>query len=154
MNIHDLGVLRRDDRQQGLYNMFDRTYADPGLGTEQHVVMPDEEMRIDLICSRIYSTTDHVDLLLNMNNILNPLSIMAGDVLVYPTETNLQRFKVTPPVPAESRDSLLTPQRANIKDPRRQDFIENNYQLPPTMLPSPVSPVVVGRNAVFIRPVR
>jgi len=154
MKIHDLEALKRDTGQQELYNLFDKTYASAGLGTDLHVVMPDEEMRIDLICYRIYSSTDHVDLILNMNNILNPLSIMAGDVLTYPTETNLQQYKVTPPVAPEARGSLLTPQRANIKDPRRQDFIENNYQLAPTMLPSPVSPVVVGRNEVFIKPVR
>jgi hypothetical protein len=154
MNVHDLNSLVRDQRQQDLYDMFAVTFVRTNGGLEEYVVAPEEEMRIDLICYNIYQNTDQMDLILNINGILNPLNIMAGDVLRYPSETNLEEYKVTPTTPPDQANSLLTPNRANIKDPRRQGFIENNYQLPPTMLPSPVSPIVVGRNEIYIKPIR
>lgn len=154
MKAHDLDSLVRDDRQQGLYDMFVTTFFNIRGGLEQHVVTPDEEMRIDLICYRIYQNTDQMDLILNINGILNPLNIMAGDVLLYPTVTNLDEYKATPATRPDQTGAMIAPNRANARDPRRQGFIENNYQLPPTMLPSPVSPIVVGRNEIFIKPIR
>jgi len=154
MNIHDLTALRREDLQQGLYNLFDATFAYQNTGLGEHVVKQEEEMRIDLVCYSIYQNTNQTDLLLNFNEILNPLNIMAGDVLVYPMQTNVDLFKKIPPTPPDQRDSMVTTGRSNLKDARRSEYIENNYQLPPTMLPSPVSPITVGRNEIFITPVR
>jgi hypothetical protein len=154
MKAHDLSSLVRDERQQNLYDMFAATFVNTGGALEEYVVGPEDEMRIDLICHKIYQNTNQIDLILNINGIVNPLNIMAGDVIKYPSETNLEEYKVSPAKAPSQANAMITPNRANIKDPRRQEFVENNYQLPPTMLPSPVSPIVVGRNEIFIKPIR
>lgn len=154
MEIHDLKSLRRDDKQSNLYNLFDTTFAYRNSNLGEYTVPQNEEMRIDLVCNNVYLNVNQVDLLCNVNQILNPLNIRGGDVILYPDPVNLDVFKVTPALPPEQRDSLLTPQRANIKDPRRQQFLENNYQLPPTMLPTPTSPITVGKNQITISAVR
>lgn len=154
MKLHDLDSLLRDDGQQGLYDLFAPTFADQGTSVDQHVVGLDEVMRLDLVCHRVYSTLDYADLILNVNGVINPLNIMEGDVLRYPKPQDSERYRVNPAASQPMPNRMVRPDRAALRDPRRQEMVESDYQMPPTMLPSPVSPFVVGRNEIFIKPIR
>jgi hypothetical protein len=84
MIAYDLDILVRDYTQDDLYNLFNKTYVEFTLpNTSEYIVQQDEEMRIDLICYRIYDSTEYVAFLLNFNGIENPLNVMPGDLIKY-----------------------------------------------------------------------
>lgn len=60
------------------------------------VVTPDTAMRIDIIALKWYGSTEYIDILLKANNIFNPFSIQADDVLVIPNIKSLGEIFRTP----------------------------------------------------------
>jgi hypothetical protein len=153
MFIHDLDVLLKDTQQTSLYDLSARTYVAYDVRFSNYIVQPDEEMRIDLICFRIYESVEYTDILLSVNEIVNPLNIRAGDVLRYPDQGSLNFFRIRPKAPPAIRPTLVNQGRANIKDPRRLQFIENNFLLPPTLLSVPQSPIIVNPTDITITPI-
>lgn len=53
-----------------------------------YVVVKETEMRLDLISLKYYGSTKYIDVLCKANNIFNPFSIQADDVLVIPNIGN------------------------------------------------------------------
>ena len=151
MKLHDLEILRRDERQDNLYDLTDITFKNFQTQFLEYIVLPEEDMRIDLIAISIYQSMEYADLIMSVNELVNPLSIRAGDVLVYPDETVVDYFRVVPPTPPNFGQSPINPTRTNIKDPKRLEFIENNYQLPATMLPFEQSPIKINRDNITIK---
>lgn len=154
MELYDITTLVRDDNQDGLYNLFEQTFSLKELPNFQYTVLPEQEMRIDLVCLSIYRNLDHVDMLLDLNSIDNPLNIKAGDIIYYVSSDRLNEFKVTIGATKENRRSLLSPNKSNVKDPNRTKYIEDNYQLPPTFLDTPQSPITIEKNNIRISPIR
>ena len=54
---------------------------------EEHIIESDEVGRMDLISLKFYGNHDYVDTLLKFNNIMNPFSFTAGDVIKIPSRT-------------------------------------------------------------------
>ena len=61
---------------------FNHRYVDVQYAT--YKVQKGEEMRIDLVCESIYGSTSHIDIILNVNKISNPLNIKEGITIIYP----------------------------------------------------------------------
>ena len=74
MKIYDIDNLLKKNNQ---YDLFTRTYkySANGIQYSSYRVQKGEEMRIDLVCKSIYGNIDYVDIILNVNNISNPLNI-------------------------------------------------------------------------------
>ena len=54
-----------------------------------YVVLPEHEMRLDLICDYLYTHTDFIEELMVVNNIYNPWNIKEGDEILYFSPENL-----------------------------------------------------------------
>lgn len=156
MNIYDLDVKRIKqslDKELGTQYFWDLTQSTfksrNDVSMNYWYVQQDEDMRIDLICYRIYDNTDNIDILLNVNRIDNPLNIKNGDVLRYPSENDIYLFRVTEDE-KQSVQKLLNRNKAPKKDSNRKDYVEKNYSLPPTVLQTPTEPVsIVGKDIVI-----
>ena len=156
MNIYDLDVKRIKqslDKELGEEYFWDLTQSTfksrNDVSLNYWYVQQDEDMRIDLICYRIYDNTDNIDILLNVNRIDNPLNIKSGDVLRYPSESDIYLFRVTEDE-KQSVQKLLNRNKAPRKDSNRKDYVEKNYSLPPTVLQVPTEPVsIVGKDIVI-----
>lgn len=156
MNIYDLDVKRIKqslDKELGEQYFWDLTQSTfksrNDVSLNYWYVQQDEDMRIDLICYRIYDNTDNIDILLNVNRIDNPLNIKSGDVLRYPSESDIYLFRVTEDE-KQSVQKLLNRNKAPRKDSNRKDYVEKNYSLPPTVLQVPTEPVsIVGKDIVI-----
>lgn len=154
MKIYDLDLKRirqAPDKELGEY-FWDFTQTTFVSRLESNLnywyVQKDEEMRIDLICNRIYSSSDYVDILLNINKIDNPLNIKAGDIIQYPNSSDISLYRYREDE-VGSVQRLLSRNKAPRKDNTRKKYIEQNYSLPPTVLQSPVNPVnIVGDNII------
>lgn len=174
MNIKSLHEAIRNDRaQNGLKNLFQPTIRH-GASNEQflevqfrdYVVTESDEMRIDLILQNIYeldnlATLDfyqHIDVLLALNNIDNPLNIKRGTVIRYPVELgSMELFRIEVEgdrVRSNPRNKIANrlgvPNKQTRKDKSRSDYLNNGLALPPTALESPRTPVEIknGRFSV------
>lgn len=152
MKLHDITSLKRNQSQSDLYDLSEPTFNFTSTRYFERTILPEEEMRIDLVSYNLYGSTDYADILLRVNEIINPLNIKSGDVIIYPDASSLLSFRVTPPNPAAERATLLNSTRANIKDPRRTQFLENNIRTAPTVLQVPQSPIQINNDSIVITP--
>jgi hypothetical protein len=138
MKLYDLDILVRDTNQSNLFNFFDPTFKmEPNIGLATHTVQPEEEMRIDVICNHLYKNVDLVDILLDINDIDNPLNIMMDDVILYPALGTDVEFRLSISNTNNVRATLLNANKTTRTDNNRQKFVENNYSLPPTFKDTP-----------------
>lgn len=157
MNIYDLDnvkkVKQKLDKELGQQYFFDLTQSTfisrKDVSLNYWYVQPDEEMRIDVLCYRIYGSTDYVDILLNINKIDNPLNIKSGDIIKYPGKNDINLFRVEE-TQKQTVQKLLNRNKAPRKDSNRKNYIEQNYSLPPTVLPTPTNAVSVSGNDIII----
>lgn len=174
MKIYDLNKLVKDPKQlvgkyvnQGftdtistsgtsigdsLYNFFDPTFKmNIGINLQQHTVAPEEEMRIDLVCKSVYNNSvDEVDFLLDLNDIDNPLNIMAGDLIYYAVVTAIPEYRITVIDNNDVRAKLLNANKSTRKDSSRKKYVDSNYALPPTFTETPTPPVKIENNQIII----
>jgi hypothetical protein len=158
MKIYDLDNVRRVkqklDKELGQQYFFDLTQSTflsrTDVDLNYWVVQPDEDMRIDIICYKIYGTTEFIDILLNINKIDNPLNIKNGDFIRYPGINDIILFRVEEEAQKQTVQKLLNRNKATRKDDSRNKYIEQNYSLPPTILPTPTNAVNISGPDIII----
>ena len=157
MNLYDITTLQIDSKQGNLYDLTTNTFILKEIANLQTVVLPEQEMRIDLVSYSIYGTTDYADLIMDLNDIDNPLNIKSGDVINYITLDLLDYYRQSPAIAVQQRNTLLNSNKVTQNTQsvnNRQQYIENNYQLPPTFLQNPGSPITVSQGNVTINPIQ
>lgn len=134
MNIYDIDTLTKDS--SGNYDLTQSTFqtlTDGSVRYSSYIVQRGEEMRIDLVCNSIYGNTNACDILLNVNEIDNPLNIKEGSIIIYPVE-NLDGLRYSENNNKEQIQTLANSNKATRKDKSRNNYQENNLNLPPTIL--------------------
>jgi len=122
--------LKRDSKQDDLYNIFKQTYIDKNnLPIYETYVNKSEEMRLDKVSYRIYGSTSYIEELMIMNNIINILNIKQGDVIYYAPIGGLDKLKE---LEKEIDDTI-----ENISKPNKNTRIDENRSknVPPTIKP-------------------
>jgi hypothetical protein len=151
MKLYDLYKLIRDTKQNNLYNFFDPTFKmNIGINLREHIVAPEEEMRIDLVCNNIYNSIEQVDFLLDLNDIDNPLNIMEGDQILYASVTAIPEYRVKTIDNNNARAKLLNANKSSRKDDNRKKYLDESYVLPPTFVETPEAPVKISNNQIVI----
>lgn len=151
MKVYDLDILEKDSNQDNLYNLMQITFKNVlGINIYQYTVDAFDEMRIDLICNKMYHSVDYVDFILNFNSIDNPLNIKKDDILYYVDVNDIDAFKVTPEKGVEAKNLLINTNKQTRKDTNRQSYVDDNYALPPTVLDVPVESVQVKGDDILI----
>ena len=150
MDIYDIDTLTTDSLQGGLYDLTNLTFDLIAIGTLPYTVPTEFEMRIDLICNDIYKSTDYCDFIINLNDIDNPLNIKSGDILLYAPIDSIPYYRISTTSASDKRNTLLNNNKSNQNDSYRQKYAENNYQLPPTYLDNPSTPVSVTGTKLTI----
>lgn len=151
MKLYDLDKLIRDTKQDNLYNFFDPTFKmNIGINLREHIVAPEEEMRIDLVCNNIYNSIEQVDFLLDLNDIDNPLNIMEGDQILYASVTAIPEYRVKTIDNNNARAKLLDANKSSRKDDNRKKYLDESYVLPPTFVETPEAPVKILNNQIVI----
>lgn len=135
MIYKDTDILKRNSNQSGLYDLFTTTFIN-NINVEVfgYVVAKEEEMRIDKISEKIYGKIEFSSFLCNINFIKNPLSIKTGDILLYVTEKDIDKFTPTPEITDTIRQDLLGNNKINKIDKARKDtIVPQKDALPPTI---------------------
>lgn len=150
MKIYDIDILSRNDKQGKLYDFTQPTFKNLSVNSiYESTVEPHEEMRIDIICDRLMGSNEYVDFLLNFNDIENGLNIKSGDIIRYVDISTVDFFRVKPDDTTLTK-SLLNINKQTRKDSNRQQYLEDNFSLPPTLLDTPIESVQVKGNQVII----
>ena len=133
MKIYDIDTLEKDD--SGNYNLTQLTYQSDFniVNYQQYEVQKGEEMRIDLVCQSIYGSLDYIDIILNANNIDNPLNIKEGTIIIYPTG-NVDGLRYSDIKKQNGAEVLTNTNKQQRKDNNRKKYVENQYSLPPTIM--------------------
>ena len=126
MKIYDINTLEKDD--SGNYNLTQLTYQSDFniVNYQQYEVQKGEEMRIDLVCQSIYGSLDYIDIILNANNIDNPLNIKEGTIIIYPTG-NVDGLRYSDIKKQNAAEVLTNTNKQQRKDNNRKKYVENQY---------------------------
>lgn len=148
MIIKDLQNLSIID---DLYDLTESTFVYQNIPLYSYTVQKGEEMRIDLVSDSIFSTLEYADVLLNINNIDNPLNIKEGSIIYYSDTNVMDALRLSQP----TNDSLVTTKLSNTNkstrvDRNRKDYIEKNYSLSPNILESPTNQVKISGDNLII----
>lgn len=134
MEIFDIDTLIKDS--SGSYDLTQTTFELILTGSVRfgtYEVQQGEEMRIDLVCNSIYQNTKYCDILLNVNNIDNPLNIKEGSFILFPiNDIDALRYSATDNI--DTNKILANSNKSTRKDQSRKQYAENNLNLPPTIL--------------------
>jgi|688.fasta_scaffold964673_1 hypothetical protein len=165
MNVKVLWEVAKSDKfQGGLIDLFEPyMYVNPTIPLSEYEVKRGEDMRIDLIFQNMYNLDpsivgnhlQHIDILLYINNIDNPLNITEGMILKYPIESDrFDEFRLVEDdfkTKTKNINKLLAVPNVSGKiDPKRKSYIDNGYAFPPTVRKEPKSAVSIQEGKFYI----
>lgn len=153
MNLYEINKLKRDPKQDNLYNMFQVTYSDfldSSSPFRTFEVMDENYMRLDLVSQQIYNSDNFIDILCHVNSIDNPLNILGGDSLIYPNQGLIGSFKTDDIYIESTPGLLLNAEKTTEIDENRKRYVESNYNLIPTANPVPKEPVKIVDDYIVI----
>lgn len=134
--------ILRDKNQDDLFNLFQKNIIyKNNISFEVYIVPREFEMRLDRICNYIYGTTDYVEELMTINDILNPYSVKEGQFIFFCSIESLKSLYV--------KDDLMP----NI-DYAKQELIQsqktkktlNSNNLSPTIKPDNLEQIKVSKD--------
>ena len=152
MKIADIDKLKRNEENENLFNLTTITFQATFQGVNYNLyrVKKGEEMRIDLVCNSIYGNINHIDIILSVNNISNPLNIKEGTTIIYPNIDQIEKLRPQE-VAVENTQKLLANKDKSTKvDPSRQAYVEQNFNLPPTVMDTPTQQKKVAGNNIRV----
>jgi hypothetical protein len=124
---------------------------------EEYIVQEHEEMRFDLIIESMYESTlyyEYLDVILYINDIDNPLNVLPGKKILYPSKEDLDSYRMiiqkTEILGDNNKNMNGNHTKVNRVDKNRADFINNNYTLNPVQSPDNQGSVKMINNSVVI----
>lgn len=138
-------IDERSKNEEGLYDIFLDTVIDKDLIKYQTIVKEKEEARMDLLCKRIYGTSMYIEELMLMNNIINPFSIVVGQLIEFVGQDDISYYR-DPEETNEKSENIANPKNKNTrKDPNREKGV------PPTIKPIGFKQILVDKKNKSIR---
>jgi len=123
-----------------------------------YVVSHEEEGRIDLIMQGMYGPDidyfSGLDVILYLNNIDNPLNILAGSEIIYVNGDLLDNYRYTEigggTIETDIKQALAVPNKTTRVDKNRQKYVDNDYSLPPVVSSDNTPPVKVTNDKIIV----
>jgi hypothetical protein len=141
--------IKRDTNQDGLFNLFQKNIVNTNnIKLEPYFVPREFEMRLDRVSKFLYGTSNYVEELMVLNDIINPYSIKEGQLIYFCSINSIVNlYKKDELIGDEeaSKKRLVNSSQAKTK----QKFI-NDQNLAPTIKPSNLKQVKVKDNRVEI----
>lgn len=164
MDIFSLHNQVKINKSQNLFDLFEPTFIfRDDIPVGKYVVTTEDEMRCDILMKNIYNIDYSLlesflidcDVLLFINNIINPLNIKSGMTINYPLSIeSFGMYRYTSDDNSYKGNiisKLGVPNyvdKTTRTDYTRQNYIENSYSLSPVLLDSPKDPVTI-QNGIF-----
>lgn len=142
------------DQTIGLFNITQSVFVFArGIPYFPHFVEKEEEMRMDLISDRLYQTTEYTAFLCRLNNIINPLNIKEGTLLIWCEEQNIEAH--TPPDDTFVEEvkqtfvNLAKKRRVDSKREKYNNLKDADVSLPPVFNDVEVENVTLSEDGII-----
>ena len=132
----DISPIKLKDK---LFNIFQKNVEyNNTIQLYRYVVPKEYEMRLDLISNRIYGSTDYIEELMLINNIINPYSVKENQDIYYCSEDNIASLHTTDNLKDndELRDKIL-----KAEQPSKNRSSTN--KIPTTLKPKNIKQVTI-----------
>lgn len=141
MYFYSLENVKRDVEQDNLYDLFKKTLeCKYNVNIYHDVVNESEAMRMDKFLKRMDIPSIYYEEFMLLNNIINPFSIKAGDVLLY-TNT-FSSFAAI-----EEENNVVKKFIQNKGKSTRVDRERDNSATPPTFKPLELKQLFLDKNS-------
>lgn len=165
MDIKSLDNLKRIDNKT--YELYvEVIVGDAKFGVFPFTCQDRHSMRIDNVCQDIYQNLKHIDVILTINSILNPLTINEGDLIFFLDEKDVDNVRsneaaTTAIVDAiktankgkqQKADSSRTKDKAANKDREAQKNATSNAGIPPNVVQTNNASIDFKEGVIRLKP--
>ena len=130
-------------KTDGFYDLFEKTMKPSTDFTLYKFVVTDEyKGRLDLVSRYLYGSSDYVEELMKINNIINPLSVKGGDIIYHPQDSSSFTFLY-------DKDIAVTNQKDEILMMNKNKSTKtdsNRLGSPPTIKPDNLKQLDINYN--------
>lgn len=124
-----------------IYDIFEKNIRySREINLYQYIVPIEREMRLDLISKDIYGSTDYMEELIILNNIINPYSIKAGQILNFCPKTQLNSLYTKDELKTEEENKQKIINASQQKNSRYKPL---EQQIPTTVMPDNLKQVTI-----------
>ena len=146
MESFTLKNIKRDKKQDNLYNLFTQTYIDSNkIELRITYVNIEEEMRLDKVSKRLYGSRNYIEELMQINNIINIWNIKQGDIIEYGPLTSLEILKDLEKELDDVYEEISKPNKNTRIDPNRTKSV------PPTIKPKNLENLSIDKKTKKIK---
>lgn len=146
MESFTLNNLKRDEKQEKLYNIFKQTYVDSKkLKLMTTYVNFEENMRLDKISYRLYGSTVYIEELMQINNIINVWNVKYGDQIQYAALNSLHILKSLEKELDDVYEKISKENKNTRVDPNRSTGV------PPTIKPKNLENLTIDKKTRKIK---
>lgn len=159
MNIKSLKNAKYDPINK-TYNIQDPSFFNNlNVTLYEYTIQQGETMRPDLIMKSIYKTSlvfEDWDVICYINGIENPINVKQDMILLYPNQSELDKFRYTirggdlSNNEEDLNQEISKVNKSTRKDKNREDYVKKDYQLPPVVSDKPSPPVRVVDGNITI----
>ena len=145
MEFYSLNKLKMKDN---FYDIFEKTIKmSDDVNINYFVVTDEYSGRLDMISMFLYGSTNYIEELMVINNIINPFTIKSGDIIYYPpNKGDFDYLYDKDPDTNDQKDRILNMNKNKItkKDP-------NRLGSPPTIKPDNLKQIDVNFDSKKIK---
>jgi hypothetical protein len=137
--------IKRDSSQDDLYNLFQKNIIKANVPLVPYIVPREHEMRLDKISKYLYGSTNYVEELMVLNDIINPYSIKEGQVIYFCQEGYMSNLYIKDDMSInieDKRKKLLQSSQPN----RQKHKLNVDQNLPPNIKPNNLEQIKVSKD--------
>ena len=138
--------IRRDSNQDNLFDLFQKNVVkNRKIPTTPYIIPREFEMRLDKVSNYIYGSSEYVEELMVLNDIINPYSIKEGQIIYYCKENILPNLYTEDNLSEKKeiqRQKIINSAQPN----RNKKKLDKDQNLPPNVKPSNLKQIKVSKD--------
>ena len=138
--------IKRDSEQNNLFDLFQKNVINTkNIPLILYIVSRELEMRLDRISEYIYGSSDYVEELMILNDIINPYSVKEGQY-IYFCDISMLPMLYTQDEMLDDKElqrlALINSSQPN----RSKTFFDSNQNLPTNIMPSNTQQIKINKD--------
>jgi len=138
--------IKRDSDQNNLFDIFQKNIVNNlSIGKRIYIVPREYEMRLDRISEHLYGSSDYVEELMILNDLISPYSVKEGQYIYFCQYEDLVQLYTTDEIPTQqdkARQALIN----SIQTDRNKKNLFNDANLPISIKPTILKQVSVTND--------
>lgn len=144
--------IQRDPAQDNLFDLFQKNIVSTtNISLEIYIVPREFEMRLDRISDFIYGSSNYMEELMVLNDIISPYSVKEGQYIYFCQVDSLQKLYTIDDLQSSkeiARQNLINSSKSN-RDKQTSNLsvtADKDQNLPPTIKPSNLKQIKISKD--------